>query len=140
MLAGKTPAQRSRLVRQAARLIVEEALEGEAAEGLGRGYYERSEASRGYRNGYRLGGVKSAESEIEFAVPQVADTTEPFCSRIREVIRGRTEELNSRARSLSERRNDLLHAALADTSPRNGRWRMVKFDYDPQSAASIDTS
>ena len=37
--------------------------------------------------------MKSAEGVIEFAVPQVSDTAEPFRSRIREVIRGRTEEL-----------------------------------------------
>ncbi|MDW8468280.1 MAG: IS256 family transposase [Burkholderiales bacterium] len=93
MFEGRAPAERSRLVRQAARLIVEEALEAEAAEALGRGYYERGVERRGYRNGYRLGRVKSAEGEIEFAVPQVSDTAEPFRSRIREVIRGRTEEL-----------------------------------------------
>ncbi|MCS6997616.1 MAG: transposase, partial [Casimicrobiaceae bacterium] len=93
MFEGRAPAERSRLVRQAARLIVEEALEAEAAEALGRGYYERGVERRGYRNGYRLGRVKSAEGEIEFAVPQLADTAEPFRSRIREVIRGRTEEL-----------------------------------------------
>ncbi|MDA8108384.1 MAG: IS256 family transposase, partial [Betaproteobacteria bacterium] len=93
MLAGKTRSDRSRLVRQAARLIVEEALEAEATDALGRGYYERGEPRRGYRNGYRPGRVKSAEGEIEFAVPQVADTAEPFRSQIREVIRGRTEAL-----------------------------------------------
>lgn len=51
MLAGKSPADRSRLVRQAARLIVEEALETEATDALGRGYYERGAPRRGYRNG-----------------------------------------------------------------------------------------
>ena len=93
MFGGKSPIDRSRLVRQAARLIVEEALEAEAAEVLGRGYYERGSSGRGYRNGYRVSRVKTAEGEIEFGVPQVADTAEPFRSKIREVIRGRTEEL-----------------------------------------------
>ena len=93
MFAGKTVVDRSALVRQAARLIVEEALESEVTDALGRGYYERGERARGYRNGYRVGRVKSAEGEIEFAVPQISDTTEPFRSQIREVIRGRTEEL-----------------------------------------------
>jgi transposase-like protein len=101
MLAGKAPADRSRLVRQAVRRIVEEALVGEATEALGRGDYERGEPRRGYRNGYRLGRVKSAEGEIEFAVPQVADTAEPFRSQIREGIRGRTEE--TAAPELTER-------------------------------------
>jgi hypothetical protein len=35
MFAGKSAADKSSLVRQAARLIVEEALEGEAADALG---------------------------------------------------------------------------------------------------------
>jgi transposase-like protein len=86
-------ADRSSLVRQAARLIVEEALEAETEDALGRSYYERGAFGGGYRNGYRTAQVKSADGAIEFAVPQVSDTAEPFRSRIREVIRGRTEEL-----------------------------------------------
>lgn len=54
MFAGKTVADKSSLVRQAARLIVEEALEGEAADALGgRDYYEHGADRHGYRN--RLG-------------------------------------------------------------------------------------
>lgn len=90
MLAGKIPTERSRLVHQAARLIVREALEAEAAEALGRGYYENGQPQRGYRNGYQLADVKSAE--VEFALPQVADTTEPFRPYSRELIRDRSEE------------------------------------------------
>ena len=40
MFAGTGGADRSGLMRQAARLIVEEALEAEAEDALGRGYYE----------------------------------------------------------------------------------------------------
>jgi putative transposase len=93
MFAGKTVADKSSLVRQAARLIVEEALEKEAVDALGSGYYEHVADRRGYRNGYRTSRVKSAEGAIEFAVPQLADMAQPFRSKIREVIRGRTEEL-----------------------------------------------
>ena len=67
MMAGAGVADRSGLVRQAARLIVEEALEAEAEDALGRGYYERGAVGRGYRNGYRTAQVKSAEGAIEFA-------------------------------------------------------------------------
>ena len=53
---------RSDLVRLALRLIVEEALEGEVSDALGRERYERSEGDKaGYRNGYRTGKVKTAE-------------------------------------------------------------------------------
>jgi putative transposase len=47
---------RSELVRLAARLILEEGLEGEATGALGQEYYVRSGIpGAGYRNGYRTG-------------------------------------------------------------------------------------
>ena len=120
MFAGERGGERSALVRQAARLIVEEALEAEAAQELGRDYYAHGAAGRGYRNGYRTGKVKSAEGVIEFAVPQVSDTAEPFRSQIRQVIRGRTEELERLAvemyaRGLSVRD---IEAAFTDETGR----------------------
>ncbi len=120
MLDGRGGADRSALVRQAARLIVEEALESEVAQELGRDYYAHGAGKRGYRNGYRTDRVKSAEGVIEFAVPQVSDTAEPFRSQIRQVIRGRTEELERLAvemyaRGLSVRD---IEAAFNDESGR----------------------
>lgn len=120
MFAGARGGDRSALIRQAARLIVEEALEAEASEVLGRGYYEHGADKRGYRNGYRVDKVKSAEGTIEFAVPQVSDTSEPFRSQIRQVIRGRTEELERLAvemyaRGLSVRD---IEAAFTDEAGR----------------------
>jgi len=54
--------ERSELVRLAARLIIEEALEGEARDALGRDYYARGgQPGAGYRYGYRRGRVPSAE-------------------------------------------------------------------------------
>jgi transposase-like protein len=89
---------RSELVRLAARLIIEEALEGEARDALGRDYYARGATpGAGYRNGYRPGRVKSAEGAIAYSAPQIADRSEPFRSRIREVVQGRTEELEALA-------------------------------------------
>ena len=120
MFAGTRGADRSGLIRQAARLIVEEALEAEAAQQLGRDYYAHGAEGRGYRNGYRVDKVKSAEGMIEFAVPQLSDTAEPFRSQIREVIRGRTEELERLAvemyaRGLSVRD---IEAAFTDEAGR----------------------
>lgn len=90
---------RSELVRLVTWLIVEEALEGEALDALGRHYYARGAArGAGYRNGYHTGRVKSAESAIEYSTPQIADPSEPLRSRIREVARGRTEELEAEVR------------------------------------------
>ena len=46
---------RSEVIKLAVRKIVEEALEAEAAEAVGRGYYENGAApGAGYRNGYDI--------------------------------------------------------------------------------------
>src|SRR5207237_1198310 len=85
---------RSDLVRLAARLIIEEGLEGEATDALGREYYGRGAAPGvGYRNGHRTGRLKTAEGVVEYAAPQISDRAVPFRSRLREIIRGRSEEL-----------------------------------------------
>jgi len=107
---------RSALVRLAARLIVEEGLESEATDALGRGYYARGAApGAGYRNGYRTGQLKTAEGMVEYAAPQISDRAVPFRSRLREIIRGRTEELETLAvemyaRGLSTRDIEALFA------------------------------
>jgi transposase-like protein len=113
---GEVSDGRSELVRLAVRLIIEEALEGEAGDALGRGYYARGAApAAGYRNGYRRGRLKSAEGAIDYSAPQIADRAEPFRSRIRAALRGRTEELENLAiemyaRGLSTRDIEALFA------------------------------
>ena len=113
---SESPDMRSDLVRLAARLIIEEGLDGEARDALGRDYYAHgAEPGRGYRNGYRTGRLKSAEGSIEFSAPQIADRAEPFRSRLREVVRGRTEQLEALAvemyaRGLSTRDIEALMA------------------------------
>jgi hypothetical protein len=37
--------------------------------------------------------LKSAEGSIEYSAPQIADRAQPFRSRIRETLRGRTAAL-----------------------------------------------
>jgi transposase-like protein len=116
---GEAIESNSDLVRLAARLIIEEALEGEAEDALGRGYYARGAApGAGYRNGYRTGRLKSAEGSIEYGAPQIADRAEPFRSRIRALLGKRTAELEALAvemyaRGLSTRD---IEALLADDS------------------------
>ena len=71
------------------RLIVEEALEGEAGDALGRDYYEHgAQPGQGYRNGYRTGRLKTAEGLMEYSAPQIAGREEPFHSAIREHLKG----------------------------------------------------
>ncbi len=99
-----TAAGRSDLVRLALRLIVEEALEGEVSDVLGRERYERGAGEKaGYRNGYRPGKVKTAEGAVEYSAPQVRDTPEPFVSGVRAALSGRTRELERLAVELYAR-------------------------------------
>jgi putative transposase len=104
------------------RKIVEELLEAEVSERLGRGYYERGEASSaGHRNGYRTGRLATAEGEVEYAVPQVRGLEEAFRSRLRPELGKRTEALEDLAvemyaRGLSTRD---IEAALCDEKGRS---------------------
>ena len=78
--------------------IVEKALEAEVTDVLGRDYFARSGGDgRGYRNGYRTGRLRSAEGPIEYATPQVSDREEPFRSRVRGQVDGRTDALEQLA-------------------------------------------
>jgi putative transposase len=112
----------SALVRLAARLIIEEALEGEARDALGRDYYVRGAApGAGYRNDYRTGRLDSAEGRIAYSAPQIGDRAAPFRSAIREIVRGRTAELEALAvemyaRGLSTRDIEALFADDAGNS------------------------
>jgi transposase-like protein len=112
----------SELVRLAAQLIVEEALEGESRDALGRDYYARgAEPGAGYRNGYRRGRLKTAEGAIEYSAPQIADRAEPFRSKIRKALGTRSAQLERLAiemyaRGLSTRDIEALFADEAGRS------------------------
>ncbi len=84
----------SEFVRLAVRLIAQEALEQEVTDFLGRERYERREEPVGYRNGYKPGRMRSAEGEIELAVPQVRDSEQPYHSRLMEFFKGNTDVLD----------------------------------------------
>jgi transposase-like protein len=98
---------RSELIRLGVRRIVEEALEREVSDFLGRSFYQREGGGevRGYRNGYRSGHLDSAEGQIPFAVPQVSDTSDeaPFESKIRQHVKGRSEQLEHLATEMFAR-------------------------------------
>jgi putative transposase len=99
-----SPDGRAELVKLATRLIVEEALEGESRDALGREYYEHgATAGQGWRNGTRTGRLKTAEGFVEYAAPQVAGRDEPFRSEIREHLKGRTQALEDLAVELLAR-------------------------------------
>src|SRR5215813_985563 len=93
-----TASAKDELVKLATRLIVEEALEGEASDALGRDYYEHgAHPGQGHRNGYRTGRLKTAEGLMEYSAPQVTGRAEPFRSEIREHLKGHTQGLEDLA-------------------------------------------
>jgi transposase-like protein len=113
------------LLRLATRLIVEEALEAEVEDALGRGYYEHGAVTgAGYRNGYRTARLKTAEGPIAYAAPQVADRDEPFRSALRAGLQGRTEALEDLAVELCRATAQADPLATRGTDPlrmRRGR-------------------
>jgi putative transposase len=75
-------------------VILEEALEGEVRDRVGRERYERADGeAKGCRNGYQRGRMKTAEGMVEFSAPLVRDMPEPFVSESRENLTGRTQAL-----------------------------------------------
>jgi transposase-like protein len=69
-------------------------MEQEQTNLLGRGHYERADNEpQGYRNGYELRKVTTAEGPVGFRVPQVSGTDEPFRPRILDFILGNSEVL-----------------------------------------------
>ena len=89
---------KSDLVRLATRLIIEEGLEAEVRDALGRDYYEHGERpGGGHRNGVREGRLRTAEGFVGYAAPQVAGAAEPFRSELRTHLKGHSEALEELA-------------------------------------------
>lgn len=85
LVQGQTDAQRgeellSTLVRLSTERVLQEALEHEQAEALGRGRYEARGAQLGYRNGYANGTLKTAEGVWGVKLPQIRGWEEPYRS------------------------------------------------------------
>jgi len=83
------------LMRLGGRRTIQELLEGEVTEKLGREPYERrGDGPRGYRNGYKTRKLRTAEGVIEVDVPQVRDTEELLRLAVWEALRRRTDVLD----------------------------------------------
>jgi putative transposase len=84
------------LVKVGMEKILQEALEGEVTEFLGREWYERQsgeESKRGYRNGYYDRQVKTTEGKINLRSPRVRESSEEFESQILERLEALEENL-----------------------------------------------
>jgi len=75
--------------------MVQEMLEEETKEYLGRDYYQREGTNepKGYRNGYKPAKLKTAEGKLNIQRPQVSDSSEPFRSALWNHIKGNTDTL-----------------------------------------------
>src|SRR5262245_13707218 len=87
MLQGQSEGQSgeellSTLVRLSTERVLQEALEHEQAEALGRARYERREGELGYRNGYENATLRTAEGLMRVQVPQVRGRQEPHRSQL----------------------------------------------------------
>jgi putative transposase len=84
----------SELLRLAAQVVVQEILEQEVTDFLGRERYaRRAEGDGGYRNGYEPGRIRSAEGEIDVRVPHVRESECPYRSKLMEFLRGNSDVL-----------------------------------------------
>lgn len=98
MLEGETEVRSggellSALVRLSTERVLQEALEQEQAETLGRARYERRAGSQGYRNGYEDGTLKTAEGVLRLKVPQVSGRSEPTRSQLWDELANTSESL-----------------------------------------------
>jgi putative transposase len=83
----------SAFIRLAVQRMVQQALEQEVTDYLGRERYERQPEVKGYRNGYKPGRIRSAEGEIAFELPQVRESSEPYRSTLLTFLRGNSDVL-----------------------------------------------
>jgi len=96
------------LVQLGAQLVVQELLERETTEQLGRGHYQHhqpDEPLRGHRNGYEPGRLRTAEGDIAVQVPQVRDWIGdgPYRSSLMAFLRGNSDVLNRLAAEMYAR-------------------------------------
>jgi len=86
-----------KLVKLAMQRIVQEVLETETQEFVGREYYKHGEKTNGHRNGYEPASLKTAEGRIEIQRPQVRDSQTPYESQVWPHLKKNTEKLEHQA-------------------------------------------
>ncbi len=84
----------SQLIRKSISKIIQESLEQEISDYLGRDYFERkANSQQGYRNGYESRKLKTAEGAVPIDVPQLRNTESPYRSKLLKQLGSRTSEL-----------------------------------------------
>lgn len=113
-----------RIVREATRLMIEQALEAEVEQAIGRPYYAHGKGVDGdgprvLRNGVRRGRIDSAEGVIEFDAPQLRGLS-GWTSEVRSALAGKSEELTRLAVEMYARGLSMrdIEAAFTDEAGR----------------------
>ena len=83
----------SMFMRLAVQKVVQQAIEQEVTDFLGRDRYERGGEVNGYRNGYKPGWMRSAEGEIPLEIPQVRASEVAYQSKLLQFLRGNRDVL-----------------------------------------------
>jgi putative transposase len=97
-LAGKQSLEEkqpwlSQLIRLSAEKTLQEILEAEQREYLGRARYQRAEAEPVYRNGYEPGTLKTGEGVLRVEKPQLRGLEQPYRSQLWERFERSSEQL-----------------------------------------------
>lgn len=83
------------LIQKSVKKVIQEILEQEIQDYLGRGYFERKSesANRGHRNGYEPKAIKTAEGKMNLEVPQLRNTNELYRSSFLSQLSSKSPEL-----------------------------------------------
>ena len=97
-LAGKQSREEqqpwlSQLIRLSAEKTLQELLEAEQQESVGRARYQRGEGEPVYRNGYEAGTLKTAEGVLRVEKPQLRGLEQPYRSQLWERFQRSSEQL-----------------------------------------------
>jgi putative transposase len=82
----------SELMKLGMQLLVQQGLEQEQTDFLGRDRYARG-SDRGSRNGYEPGRVQTAEGNVGIQIPQIRNASEPFHPKMLAFLAGNSEVL-----------------------------------------------
>jgi transposase-like protein len=98
-MAGKTKGESQDEREQslpilAMKLKLQEAVERERAEFLGRKRCEHQGEGQGWRNGHEPKTLRTTAGKVPLEVPQTRDTEEPFRSKLLAALKGRTGALD----------------------------------------------
>jgi putative transposase len=108
LLDGKTATKsqderEQSLLLLAMKRILQEAVEREQAEFLGRKHYEHQTEGRGWRNGYEPRSLRTAVGKVPLEMPQTRSTEQPFHSKLLDEMGGRTGALERLATEMYAR-------------------------------------